>query len=512
MPVKFIRLSALILLACGLVAACGGGGGSGSSGSTSLPAAQTGTVTLTLSDAPLQNVTNVWMTIDEIRFLSNAGQDILVLEQPVDVDFLQLQNFSEVLLRREVAVGTYSKIRLILSRLEITLDDGTSEEVPLNGLRKVDVNPRGPFSVRAGQDLVIDIEVDLPKSIHVVKTGNRERFRFRPVIFADIEPQGPFDRMFRVEGRVESIGTPAGTFRICDIRRAFADDVNRPQPADVCVTVAPDDKTPYFDEAVTPLAPGTDGLDPLMLNQHVVVYGKFEYDAAVPGDPEAGDPMSPAVIAIGQNFVSRKGQAHSEFRPSSDAGVLGDFDLGAASDVCAIDADPLIVEVQDGAPAFEELPAVAGTDATDPVGPSVEPIPDLSAISLLCRAAEAEGLPDDSETPPSLRAFIVLLGESPLEEFVGVLTARTAPPAGVYDLAVADDPGASSDPLANDEVIVVSPATRIVAITSDGVGGSEIVDRTEVPVAETVTVYGTRSDEVIEASFILVDETDGGSS
>jgi hypothetical protein len=345
----------------------------------------------------------------------------------------------------------------------------------------------------------------------VVKTGARERLRFRPVIFADIESRGPFDRMFRVEGRVESIGTPAGMFRVCDIRRAFADDVNRPQPADVCVTVDPDDTTPYFDQFVNPIGTSADGPGPLAANENVVVYGQFAYDASVPGDPEAGDPMIPAVIAIGQNFQSRKGQAHSEFRPSSEDGDLGDFDLGAVSDVCAIDADPLLVEVQDGAPAFEELPAMAGTDTTDPVGPSVEPIPDLSAISLRCRSAEAEGLADDPAAPSSLRAFIVLLGASPLEEFVGELTARADPPNGEYDMAVEDDPGAA-DPLANDEVIVVSTATRIVAITSDGAGGSEIVDRTEVPVApETVTVYGTRLGDVIEASFILVDETDSGS-
>lgn len=510
MPMNLFRLSAVIL-ACGLVAACGGGGGSGSTSTSAPAAANTGTVTLTLSDAPIQDFRSVWMTIDEIRFLSNAGQDILVLEEPVHVDFLALQNFSEVLLRREVVAGTYSKIRLILSSLDVELQDGSLQSIPLNGLRKVDINPRGPFTVRAGQDLVIDLDVDLHKSIHVVKTGNRERFRFRPVIFAGVSSIGPFDKLFRIEGRVESIGTPAGMFRVCDIRRAFADDVNRPRPADVCVTVDPGDETPYFDAEVTPIETPADGLGQLLPNDHVVVYGQFDYDAGVPGDPLAGDPMIPAVIAVGQNFQSRKGQAHSEFRPSEGADVLGDFDLGAVSDVCAIDANPLLVEVQQGAPALEERPAMAQTDTTPASDPAVEPIDDLSAISLLCRNAEVEGLPDDPDLPTSIRAFIVLLGESPLEEFVGTLTERAGDPAGDYDMAVEDDPGVP-DPAANDEVIFVSAATRIVALTSDGAGGTEVQDRTVVPVdPETVTVYGTRAGDGIEVSFILVDETDGGS-
>ena len=125
------------------------------------------------------------MEIEEIRFLSDGGQDILVLDEPVTVDLLALQNFSEVLLRREVVTGTYSKIRLILTSLTLVkLDDAgnvvDSDDVRLNGLRKIDINPRGPFQVRGGAEVAIDIEIDLDKSIHVVAAGNSGQIRFPP--------------------------------------------------------------------------------------------------------------------------------------------------------------------------------------------------------------------------------------------------------------------------------------------------------------------------------------------
>ena len=58
-----------------LLVACGGGGGSGSS-------APTGTATLTMSDAPVDGYSKIIMVVSQIRFLSDGGQDILVLDEP----------------------------------------------------------------------------------------------------------------------------------------------------------------------------------------------------------------------------------------------------------------------------------------------------------------------------------------------------------------------------------------------------------------------------------------------
>jgi len=103
----------------------------------------------------------------------------LVLEERVTVDFLALQNFSEVLLRREVVAGTFSKIRLIMNSLKLVRFDDAArsrvaaeEDVRLNGLSKIDIDPRGPFEVRAGEEILINIDVDLDKSIRAIGAGN----------------------------------------------------------------------------------------------------------------------------------------------------------------------------------------------------------------------------------------------------------------------------------------------------------------------------------------------------
>ena len=479
-PMRLLALSFFTAL----LAACGGGGGSGAPNGGAQPAAQTGTVTLTVSDGIIQDYDQILMEIAEIRFLSDGGQDILVLDDPVTVDFLALQNFSEVLLQREVVTGTYNKIRLILNRLELVrLDDQGNvvdvDDVRLNGLRKVDINPRGPFQVRGGQELVIDVEIDLDKSIHVVKAGNSGQIRFRPVIFASISSQPAFDKLFRAEGTIEAIDALDGEVRLCDIRRAFTDGVNRPEPADVCIFVVTDDSTTYFDQQANPDSAGFDGLAP---GDRVVAYGKFDEFAT-------GDYLRAAVLASGSAFEDAKGIAASEYRPLTE-----DFDLGAANDTCTIDPDPLRVVVADGAPAFVET--ATGADRV--------PGDNLSGLSIQCLRAEVEGYFDESApADPFLRTFIVLLGES-VEgriEVVGTLTDRAATPAtNDYDFDVS-----ASDVV---EVVETTSATRIVKITS-GSGGDVIEDLAAVPTGTEVTVFGIRrdADGVIEASFILQEAT-----
>jgi hypothetical protein len=477
MVMRWIRMLSAALVGVALVA-CGGGGGSGSPSSSALPAQQTGTVTLAVSDSPISEYDQVLMEIAEIRFLSDGGQDILVLEEPVTVDFLALENFSEVLLRREVVTGTYSKIRLILNSLTLVkLDDGGNvvdeQPVRLNGLRKIDINPRGPFQVRGGEELVIDLEVDLHKSIHVVGAGNSGQVRFRPVIFATVDTEPAFDKLFRVEGTVEAVDETAGTFTVCNLRRAFLDGVNRPEPADVCVVVDPEASTPYFDPEANPSDLG------LAANHPVVVYGKFDEFAT-------GDRLVAAVVASGLQFERLKGLAASEYRPMAPD---GDFDLGQVIEACTVADNPLRVVVPEAAPAFVESATTGNAEQVD-----------LTALPLACRRAEVEGYRETDD--PVLRAFIVLLGDS-LEgvvERVGVLTEKMDTAAeGDFDLALTDS--------TSTEVVVVSDATRLVKIISTP-DGDVVEDLTLVPTGIEVTVFGVLDEDtgVIAANFILLEE------
>lgn len=515
---RSIRLLAIVLLGA-LLAACGGGGGSGSSTGASPTSGgnpQTGTVTLSLSDAVIDEFDQVLMTIREIRFLSDGGQDILVLEDPVTVDFLRLENYSEFLLRREVVAGTYSKIRLILDSLKLVKVDEnglvvSEEDVRLNGLQKIDINPRGPFTVAAGQELLVDLEVDLAKSIHLVSAGNSGQFRFRPVVFASIYTRDAWDKMFRVEGEVWEVDETAGTFTVCDIRRSISG--TGPRPADVCVTVDADPPPPYpappyFFNNNGDLTPDENGIAE---EEHVVVYGQFP----------TPDLMIPVVVASGPGFQTHKGLGASEYRPLNPPidGAAGEFDLGdfgVSTDTCEIDQTPLRVELALGAPAFVET---AGEDLLDPEGnpgePAVARVNDLSQLSLICRRAEAEGIYDEGD--PHLRAFILLLGDSQqgVVEYAGSLSEKVDEALddveGDYNLDVAS-PGV-------DQVVFVSEATRIVRI-QDGDSPEDAQVTEDVllealpdndPPGESVlaTVWGLPGDNPgeINASFILLDET-----
>lgn len=428
------------------LAACGGAGG-GDEGD------QTGTVTITVGDGPTDDYSQIIMVIAEIRFLSNGGQDILVLDEPKTIDFLQVRNFSEVLIKREVVAGTFNKIRLILDRLTVVDHAGVARDVALNGLRKIDVNPQGSFQVRGGDEIVIDVDVDLDRSIHVVATGNNQ-IRFRPVIFATINAEPAFDKLFRVQGTIDDLLTTTDDFSVCDIRRT-TDDEPRPNPAEVCVTVDPDDDTALFDSEGKPVETVA-----LAAGDPVVIYGKFR---------PASDVLIPAVIAVGENFSRVRGIAGSDFRAGTE-----DFDLDQVNDVCLLEPDPYRVTVVEEVPVFQE-------DAQR------NALPVARENIQRCLETEAEGfVVNPASADEFLRSFVVLLGDSAAlvqEQLIGSLAAASN--AQTFTLT----PTAGSE-----QCVVVDSETEIVEVTSAGDGATVVVGAA-VPTSVEVSVIGFR-DEV----------------
>jgi|GEM_PF-2255027 len=479
------------IIASLLVAACGGGSGGGAAGPVA--AAQTGVVTLTMSDASVDGYSEIIMVIDEIRFLSDGGQDILVLDEPKEVDFLALTNFSEVLIKREVVAGTYSKIRLILDGLWV-VKEGTDVRIPvdLHGLRKIDLNPQGTFQVRGGQHIIVDVDVDLDRSIHIVTTGNGNgKVNFRPVIFATISAVGAYDQLFRVEGTIDSINGPAGTLSVCDIRRASGDGSRAPNPQDVCVFTDPNDDTSYFDSESKPLGPVGTGFDDLAANDPVVMYGKFVFGTTI-------DTFVPAVIAIGaspDNFVRERGIS-SEFVPDVvDADAPGTMNLDqVAIDICFLAPDERRVSVAEETAIFhEDLPGVE------------QRVMSRSDIER-CRETEVEGsvIPDGADN--FLRAFIVLQGEPVIaeKELYGTLDAVALTnngPRGKYALTLVPVPAAN--PV---QCVVIDADTEIVEIETSATGSkTTVIETVPTGAANSVTVIGVPrdSDDCLVASHLI---------
>jgi hypothetical protein len=459
-----------------MLAACGGGGSS--SASTS---AQTGTVTVTMADGPIDGYDKIIMVISEIRLLGDAGQDVLVLDEPKQIDFLALSNFSEMLIKREVVAGTYSKIRLILDSLTLIKTDSAgnviqSDDVRLNGLQKVDINPQGTFQVRGGEEIIVNVDLDLDRSIHIVTTGNGG-VRFRPVVFASISTQAAFDKLFRVEGTINTINGGATTMNVCDIRRVSDDGSHSPNPQDVCVFTAPNADTTYFDANANPLA----GFGDLATNDPVVMYGKFNPDASP-------DTFVPAVIAIGsRDTFDRERGISSDFVPNAaNATAPGTINLDEVSSICLLTPLQREVGVAQQTAVFSEDAAGAATRIART---------DIER----CRATEAEGtVVNPGAADEFLRSFVVLQGAPVVveEELVGSL-AKTAT-ADHYTLT-------PPPPATGDQCVIVDDSTIITQIETVG-GVATITHPTTVPVGVEISAIGARDSANCLAATEIVRE------
>jgi hypothetical protein len=419
---------------------------------------------MTMADAPVDGYSKIIMVISQIRLLSDGGQDVIVLDQPKQVDFLALSNFSEVLLKREVVAGTFSKIRLILDSLTLVKPDGSTDVVQLNGLQKIDINPQGTFEVRGGEDIIINVDLDLNRSIHIVTAGNSNTVLFRPVIFAAISSQRAFDKLFRVEGTIDSINAGPATMSVCDIRHVSDDGAKSPNPMDVCVFTDPNSNTNYFDQDANPMSAGLGGL---AVNDPVVMYGKFDPAAAT-------DTFIPAVIAMGSRdtFVRERGISGDFVPDATDSTAPGTMNLDEVNPLCV------------AAPAQRELSVASQTAVFSEDENANATRIDRTAIAK-CRATETEGFVANAGTADEiLRSFVVIQGSAIEEELAGSLA--TTATTDKYMLTPTAQPAA-------DQCVVLTNATVIIQIQTVS-GVATVTTLTTPPLGVEVSVTGATRD------------------
>lgn len=251
-----------------MLAACGGEGDSGSAGQTQ----NTGSVALLLTDAPSDLFQEINLTVTRVELLGD-DQRVTLYNNPTGqkVNLLALQLHSELFaLNPSVPAGTYEKIRLQVSDVELVRAGESPIHPKLPGNGKIDLNPRGEFTVVPGETLVLQIDIDAKKSIHVVQTGNGG-YIFRPVIFVDVVNGGFSGKLLRISGTINNIDFANHDLRLCNlnvawIKNAPLDDDN----SDHCMDVSLEQNGVVFNSLGDAVS-----FETLALQQPITVVGFF---------------------------------------------------------------------------------------------------------------------------------------------------------------------------------------------------------------------------------------------
>jgi hypothetical protein len=278
---------ALVAALAASLAGCGGGG-------TTVAVASNpgnGTVAVVVTDGPTDAFAQVWLTVTKVELLGAQGHFTLFEGHRV-IDLLSMRDDARLLsLGHEVPAGDWSKIRLyiedvVLVRVVAERDAGEIVDCPpdvtpdpgfvceaihpqVGGHGKIDLNPRGPITVRSGELLFVQLDLDAQMSIHVVETGGA-KFVFRPVVFVDLFAVRP-DRLVRIEGTIAEIDHDAQKLLVCGTHLVFRADARPDDGAHSrCVDVRIGAETSIFDSDGQPAS-----LADLAVNDTIAAVGRF---------------------------------------------------------------------------------------------------------------------------------------------------------------------------------------------------------------------------------------------
>jgi len=187
---RYFNLLFLGVLAL-FLAGCGGGGGTASSGS------QTGTLSVSLTDAPAGGFTAVDVTISKVRVHqsssaseNDAGWTDITLNPARKINLLNLANgVLDDLGQTSLSAGHYTQLRLVLvansgtslANSVVLTSDATATEIALDTPSAVQSGIKliNEFDVASGQRVDLVLDFDALKS--VVARGNGT-FLLKPVI------------------------------------------------------------------------------------------------------------------------------------------------------------------------------------------------------------------------------------------------------------------------------------------------------------------------------------------
>ena len=175
------------IVATGLLVACGGGDGDSSA---------TGTLRLSLTDAPACGYDSVFVTVEKVRVHksgsaadSDGGWSEVVLAPAQRVDLLTLTNGTLLPLgQTALPAGTYTQMRLVLSPNSSSTPLANAIK-PTEGTEIALTTPSGAQSglkmninIDVAADKVADFAIDFDACKSFVKAGNSGKYLLKPVL------------------------------------------------------------------------------------------------------------------------------------------------------------------------------------------------------------------------------------------------------------------------------------------------------------------------------------------
>ena len=188
-----------------------------------------GSVAVLLTDAPIDDFDQFFLTVTEISILGDDGK-VAIFSGSERLNLLDLDSHADLFsLADNIPAGYYHKIRMRVSEpLLVKLDDEGNEIesiVPqMSGNGKLDLNPRSDLHVMPGETLAVQIDLDANKSIHLIQQGNGA-YRFRPVVFVDVLTDDISGKLMRVSGFIGDIEDDG--FELCRTGMEVEDNIDQ---------------------------------------------------------------------------------------------------------------------------------------------------------------------------------------------------------------------------------------------------------------------------------------------
>ena len=448
------------LFALSLLASCSAGDGDNLAPSST---EETGRVSLLITDAPSVDFDQINLTLESISFIPDDNDDsldtegetakeIIVFDESRVINLLALQNFSDLLATTMLPVGSYSKIRLHVSQVKLvnlnpdgSIDESNSyiAKLPANG--KIDLNPQGSFDVTGGGHLMIELDVDAEKSIHIVETG--KGYNFRPVIFVNILGEDEL-KLVILDGKVLE-RTETG-FQLCKVDAVAVDDH--------CLAVLMSANTVTQDDLIVVVEAAT-----VENNDIVTVLGK--------AGAKNVDALH-VVIAAADKEVQNLGL----FTGVATSGVDIDNNFGMKTD----DDNPLVlpetsltVTIAEGARLFDKYGTVL---ADDKISNGV----DVDVFGL--------AIPDLSTVSKVKAAFVIVNDDFEVGKYTGVISAVNKVDDEITVIIV--DGAFVDGAFSGDACVDIGDAVLLLLESAGADGSSEEITIDQLLTGMSVDVYG----------------------